>query len=346
MRESKSIEFTNPTSGARYRARPVRPDDGPVIAALFEAVFRRSFDLDEWRWKYLDNPASRVGVSILVEHEGRAVGHHGAIPAPLNYLGQPHERILVQSGDAMVLREHRKASILTTAWRLSDELLGDYPEIEVTTSMPNEQSVYPVQHNYVRTSLMEQWQLACGGEAHTKLRARVERLAADARYGLEFLASYDPGPDMDELWRTVARTEALSVAKSAAYLDWKYRRRPDRSYRIMALRLYDQVVALAVAQPITSGRMLIVELMSLGKNVDFAHELLLRVADTLADEGVAGLKFVGKDPWYFERCFADFERVTDHRHPFFTLAAKQRELARIYENPCNWTISLGDNDDV
>jgi len=331
-------EFVSDATGARYLARPVEASDGPRIAALFEAVFRRDFDLDEWRWKYIDNPASRLGVSVLVEHEGALVGHHGAIPAPLNYLGQSHERILVQGGDGMVLREHRKASLLTTAWRLSNSLIDGREEIMVTTGMPNEQMVYPVQHNLVRTLLMEQWFLAFAGPGHERLRAHVEGLPERRRFGLEFVADYQPGEDMAELWSSSARTEALSVAKSAAYLDWKYRRRPDRSYSIMALRLFDQIVALTVAQPL-GDRVLLVELMSLGKNVDFAQELLLRVADHLQPRGVTGLKFVGKDPWYFER-------VTDHRHPFFTLAARERSLARIYENPCNWTVTLGDNDDI
>ena len=345
MSESKQIEFVHDKSGARYLARPVTLDDGPRIAALFEAVFHRPFDVAEWRWKYVDNPASRIGVSVLVEHEDEVVGHHGAIPAPLNYLDQPHERVLVQGGDGMVLEQHRRASLLTTAWRLSAELLDGYPEIEVTTSMPNEQMVTANQHNFVRTLLMEQWYLPCASPQHQRLRARVSARPDDDRFAFEFVDAYEPGPDMDELWKSIARTEGLSVAKSAAYMHWKYHRRPDRRYRIMALRLYDRIVALTVGEP-HGDRLLLVELMSFGKNVDFAHELLLRVADSAQAQGVAGLKFVGKDPWYFERCFADFERVTDHRHPFFTLAAKQRTLARIYENPSNWTVTLGDNDDI
>lgn len=345
MSHTAHHEFIHRETGARYLARPVAEADGPRIAALFEAVFKRSFDLREWRWKYIDNPASRLGVSVVVEHEGELVGHHGAIPAPVNYLGQAHERILVQGGDGMVLRDHRKASLLTSAWGLSNQLLDAHPELVVTTGMPNEQMIYPVQHNLVRTLLMEQWSLALGSPGHEQLRARVEDVPEDRRYELEFVADYDPGQDMHELWATVAQTEPLSVAKSPAYMDWKYRKRPDRSYQIMALRLYDAIVAVTVGQPL-GDRIVLVELMSLGKNVAFAQELLLRVADHLRAQGVAGLKFVGKDPWYFERCFAQFERVTDHRHPFYTLAARGRALARIYENPANWTVTLGDNDDI
>lgn len=345
MSESKHIEFVHDKTGARYRARPVTRDDGPKIAELFTAVFHRPFDLSEWQWKYVDNPASRLGVSILVEHEERVVGHHGAIPAPLNYLGQPHERILVQGGDGMVDAEHRRASLLTTAWRLSSGLLDDYPEIEVTTSMPNEQMVVANQHNFVRTLLMQQWYLPCGTARHEALRARVSAIAPDDRFECEFVTDYEPGPDMDELWRSVAQTEGLSVAKSSRYMHWKYCERPDRRYQILALRVFDQIVALTVGQPL-GNRLLLTELMTLGKNVRFAHELLLRVADAAREQGAAGIKFVGADPWYFEQCFVDFDRVTDHRHPFFTLAAKQRRLARIYEAPANWTVTLGDNDDV
>jgi len=57
------------------------------IAALFRESFDREFDLDDWRWFYLDNPVGPSYVSLFYEGD-RLLGHYAVVPSLLNHNGQ------------------------------------------------------------------------------------------------------------------------------------------------------------------------------------------------------------------------------------------------------------------
>lgn len=62
--------------------------------------------------------------------------------------------------------------------------------------------------------------------------------------GLETVQSFTG--EHDELWRRVSKTVGLGVAKTSAYLSWRYLKRPDSTYRILQIRDSDRVEGVAV----------------------------------------------------------------------------------------------------
>jgi hypothetical protein len=58
----------------------------------------------------------------------------------------------------------------------------------------------------------------------------------EARSSLEVRAGTGFGSDYDALWERAGSSYAMCVRRDAAYLRWKYRERPGRSYEILELR--------------------------------------------------------------------------------------------------------------
>lgn len=339
-------EFVSPATGARFGIRPVAPEDGPEVVALFNRVFRRSgfppFSLDEWVWKYHRSPAAMPRLCFLAQDEGGGVvGHIGSMPARLNILGV-EERTVTQWLDGMIEPAAQRTGILIG-------IFADYLEAQIEAgvaaaiAMPNEKSIVSHTPRSTMMFFLEKYHLPLAGEAHERLRRRVE--AAHTPVGIELDLDHRIDGSGDALWHSVRGHELLSLVKDAQHLRWKYVDNPRTSYRIVALR--DRAgapVALAVCAE-GGDRALLLELLSFAKDVSLSQRLLLGLGDHLHARGIRELRFVGRDPWYFDAVFEDFERRPSSFYPFFVDATREDER-RTFETPLSWTVTLGDNDEV
>ena len=85
------------------------------------------------------------------------------------------------------------------------------------------------------------------------------------------------------------------------------------------------------------------ELIVRDKNIHAARAMMLQIADYYRERGLAELRFVGRDPWFFAEVFSEFERRPAFWGSVYARAA-ERDHAFVYENPLNWTIVAGDAD--
>lgn len=88
--------------------RFMNDDDGPGINRLFLSVFGVSRTIDQWRWKYFDNPHGKALV-LVAEADGNIVGHYGLIPRCIKYHGE--ECIAFQEVDVMIQHEYARGGL-------------------------------------------------------------------------------------------------------------------------------------------------------------------------------------------------------------------------------------------
>jgi hypothetical protein len=79
-----SVEFDE-----RFLIRSYRSGDEESINRLFNEIFGQNRELDEWRWKFLRNPAGFLpDLIVLGEHNGRVVGQYANLPRRFSYRGR------------------------------------------------------------------------------------------------------------------------------------------------------------------------------------------------------------------------------------------------------------------
>jgi len=61
----------------KFYIRPYRPGDEKAILASWRLAFGKEMSLEEWRWKYIENPAG-YRILICVAEEGTVVCHYAA----------------------------------------------------------------------------------------------------------------------------------------------------------------------------------------------------------------------------------------------------------------------------
>ena len=88
--------------------RPYKQGDEEVINRLFNGVFHKSRTLEEWNWKFRDNPAGKDLAEwiAVAEKDGRMIGHYTSLATEMKYgdsvvkAGQPVDTIIDPSAKA------------------------------------------------------------------------------------------------------------------------------------------------------------------------------------------------------------------------------------------------------
>lgn len=70
--------------------RPYREGDEEGINNLFNRIFGQTRSLDEWRWKFVENPAvcDPAKWMTVIEKNGAIVGHYASVPYDIRYKGE------------------------------------------------------------------------------------------------------------------------------------------------------------------------------------------------------------------------------------------------------------------
>jgi predicted N-acetyltransferase YhbS len=322
-----------------FTLRAWRAGDERAVVELFQRVFQEPYSEALWRWKYAEGPYARPELSVIAtDVDGAIVGHGAVFCQPLNLIGR--KRSCGQVTDLMIDPAAQRTGVGSAIYTRCVSHIQE-AGFEVCLAFPNERSAVGLHWHAAHVAIMEKYVLDLGGPRHAALRALVEAVPEDERLELTYQPELALDGAVDGLAKTVLEQQSLSIHKDAAYLGWRYAAHPEVRYRVVGLTYGSMLMGLAVVKD--EGRTLrLLDLLVRDMRVDLAHRLLLAVADA-APEGARTLRFTGRDPWFFEHAFAAFERRPAFSHHVFA-RTPDRDLAYLYENPLNWTCTLGDCD--
>ncbi len=249
-----------------FLVREYREGDEAEINRLFNEVYGAARSLDEWRWKFQENPANALVIAVA-ESGGRIVGQYPDMTAFFRYLDR---RVLCFSpvdgfilprfrggmrGVLKALFEFRKQSVrrfgcpvsfgfptkahYTVGKRmLKYEDLGTMPvlfmrlnfRLAVRNRMP---WMSPYVLSAIRSASsfgLRAFIAARGFRAASAIRTRMAD-AFDAR--------------IDALWERIKGQHRILCVRDRRYLSWRYRK-PGASYRVVIAEKEGELVGYAV----------------------------------------------------------------------------------------------------
>jgi hypothetical protein len=215
----------------RWIVRPYRPGDEERILALFRCVFGVDRSLEQWRWRFRDNPAG-LTIRLAETPSGELVGQYAGLPVRMAW----GDRTLVftQIIDVMVdprLRQGLKRAGLFAA--LANRFIADYggpDRISGGFGFPTPEALrigrrvagYIPLHPVV--SLIRPVGRH-GGDRRSRL-AGLFRVEATDRFDGE----------IDRLWERVRPELPVAGVRDACYLNWRYADCPDVGYQMLVAR--------------------------------------------------------------------------------------------------------------
>ena len=241
------------------------PEDAEQLFALYRDVFGEALvesSRQRWRWQYLENPhTGPEGPEIWVARDASGpLGQYASMPVRLWWGGRE-----VRSSwgmDVFLRPEARGRGIgvqLFTAWSDHVEValgLGLTPSSYGLFKKLRYRDMGPVPF-YVRV-------LDPGAVARRRLGDVLGRLAAPllgaglallsperraaGSAAVEVRPATGFGPEYDTLWERVRDSYRMCVRRDSAYLDWKYRRCPNRRYEVREARREGELVGFCVTR--------------------------------------------------------------------------------------------------
>jgi hypothetical protein len=224
-----------------FVVRAYQEGDEYHINAMFNEVFSQSRDMSHWYWKYRDNPYGSFCISVAVGPEGVFASHFAAYPLKLCFLGEAErghcvEQIIYHAGDKMTRRRFRRVGLGKSA--LLARTFMHFRE----TFAPAALFTYGfMTHHSLRFGL-----LLLGYTVIEEVPYRTLALDKFPRVNDGFLRKFVRGitaeavSDIDETWTEfflrAARHYKTLIRRDAAYLRWRYLKRPDKKYFIVATR--------------------------------------------------------------------------------------------------------------
>ncbi len=225
-----------------YVMRSYTRGDEDAILRLFRASFHVDRSLDHWRWKYLDNPWGEPMISVAERSFGESAGelaaHYGGYPIPVWY---EHRTFLtLQIGDTMTDPAARdtgrgKAGLLARTVRhfFSAHRDGSFGFFYGFNTGPIQRFC--------------RWFIGGSQDRPVRYLARELEPAPEWRTGGYRIERVDAvGPAWDRLFRRSAPSYRFLVRRDAEYIDWRYLKRPDARYVILAARRFGRLVGWCV----------------------------------------------------------------------------------------------------
>lgn len=250
------------------------PDQIEKICVLFKEVYGHPMDSRHWNWKYHQGP--RLGsVNLAIRNgDGEWIGHIGASVFPGN--GKTEGRAMAHISDIMVKREvrggvgnHAVFSVLVRAMQ--------------TKLMSNFSGVFAYGFAGIRPFRLGERL----GFYRTLYRCRTVRSDFSTRSShsaMSWSANLGDWDDarLDRIWQGYSkRNRPLQVNRSGAYVTWRYRDHPDRSYELWYFkRLFRDVGWFVVSRTPDGGVQVIDALLP---SPDAAMDALTALGRSMAD---------------------------------------------------------------
>lgn len=221
-------------SNADVTVRPYQPGDEIEINGGFNTVFGVHRSLDEWRWKFPEQPEGRH-IMLAVDPTGRVLAHYGALAMRFQF---GTERVRAgQIVDAYSREEVRGTRVFSTCYEHFITAYGGPKELPLMFGFPGrrhyEMGLKALK--YVPISSAPFWSRG------------VRRRLALAGWRQEVREGFDAQAVAD-LWRRAAVRYRVAAVRDAGWLARRYRGRPGVDYVHISAWRHGKIQAWAVAR--------------------------------------------------------------------------------------------------
>lgn len=221
-------------SNADVTLRPYRPGDEIEINEGFNTVFGVRRSLDEWRWKFPDQPEGRY-IMLTVAPTGRVLAHYGAVAMQVQF---GNERVRAgQIVDAYSREDVRGTRVFSTCYEHFIKLYGNPEGLPLMFGFPGrrhyEMGLKALE--YVPISSVPFW----SREARRRLSLASWRYRV--REGFDAHA-------IENLWRRAGTRYDVAAVRDAEWLTRRYRGRPGVNYLHLSVWRHGKVQAWAVTR--------------------------------------------------------------------------------------------------
>ncbi len=238
--------------------RDFRPGDENAIDDLYHRIFRKTRDLEQWKWEFLNTPEGKSIIRII-EDGGKVIGHIALIPMRFSFFGT--DIIVGKSEDSSLLAEYRGKRLFgklekscfdsasekgfSIAYSISRTAREVHLKAGYHPLSPLKGYFISIEHDFVAEELSKFFHLRKPGKALLKATLKIlskkfekeskSRVEGIKDISIEKIERFDDRAD--ELFdRFVGRHDVITVKRSESYLNWRFVDNPNHDYDIyMAL---------------------------------------------------------------------------------------------------------------
>lgn len=204
---------------SEWITRAYRPGDEVKILELFSAAYGgRKMSEQYWQWMFARGPFGPGVITLLFEGE-KLIGHYAITPMDLEVAGAPVRALLSMS--TMTHPDYGKQGIF---FHLLQETCKRSAELGFTLvyGFPNDNSNPGfLKHGWKNFGKVTE----CVCEAPCVTEQQVPKIIPIRRFDAE----------ADRLWKHVAPHTGITIARRAAYLNWRFFDHPTARYRAHGL---------------------------------------------------------------------------------------------------------------
>lgn len=359
------------THNTQWHIRAYEPGDEEKICELHKQIFPEEMRMDEWRWRYLQNPAQSMSISLAQSVTGELVGQYALMPVTMK-VGEG-ELLCAFSLNTMTHPDYRYQGIFSKLAQHSYQHLQKMGGI-LTYGFPNKNS----RHGFVErlgwrdlaaSVPMYAYPLNMKSLVKRKIRSErgaslLARVAEKCWQAICFSIKKSSSTDSltiksvetlderwDTLWEKISITLPIAVKRDRDYLEWRYLKNPLFRYTIFAAFREKELLGycvLRVDEKFDMKMGYIVDMLALTPDVT---EALIKKAVTVFRAQSVDIVSLLMTPSFarkYQLRRQGFLRLSSRLLPqkmFFGVCAHTDTIAAdfIY-NADNWYVTWGDHD--
>lgn len=344
--------------------RPYQCGDEEVINKLFNRIFYKSRTVEEWNWKFRENPASKDPADwiVVAERDGRMIGHYTSLATEMKYgnsvvkTGQPVDTIIDPSAKAGMKLigklydlhvKHNNGIALfgfgfpnEAAYMVGKRFLG-YKDLGEMVQLFKRQGL--------RISLKRRFRWCPGWIIHlfhhiSRVFYRFEIFIRgfDTCTVVRAVTAFDER--VNRFWNSIKDRYKIMTVRNMSYLNWRYK---SKQYRIFIGEKNAELTGYAVTKIENSGDARVGYIMDIFSRNDKIASLVAGCLRFFLEEDVDYILcgFLRQDP-----LCAQLKRMGFREHkeikpiPVVVTPLTQEVDTEYLLNQKNWHLTYGDTD--
>jgi len=200
------------------------------IRSLFKDVFGRTMSLDEWKWRFADNPFDQYQLKCIWKNK-ELIGHTAFTPVE-SFVNHKLRRIYL-SGSSMIHPGFRGEGLFPV---LLKDLMQEYKHIDLFYGFPNNQSL----KSFIQFA---EWELV-----HEIYSLRFDLSSLNnTTEDLSNITNISGFPkDINNLIQELKHRYSFILSRNATFLNWRINDKPDNNYKIFVLKADQKITGYIV----------------------------------------------------------------------------------------------------